>query len=79
MIDHYLLIEHISRPETFTQRPTAELTHTVTDVSGNEDKYTLDSHGFQIYKHAANEKEFVDEEKIKDGYYKEVEQLIKDA
>jgi hypothetical protein len=51
----------------------------VTDISGNEDKYTLDSHGFQIYKHVANEKAFVDDEQIKAGYYKEVEQLLKDA
>jgi hypothetical protein len=51
----------------------------VNDISGREDNYTLDSHGFQIYKNAANEKEFTDEDQIKNGYYKEVEQLLKDA
>jgi len=52
---------------------------TVHDISGNEDKYTLDSHGFQIYKHASHEKDFLDDEKIKAEYYPETEQLLKDA
>jgi hypothetical protein len=55
------------------------LTVTVRDITGDENKYTLDSHGFQIYNHTANEKDFVDDEQIKSGYYKEVEQLLKDA
>ena len=42
-------------------------------------QYTLDSHGFQIYPHAATEKDFVDDEQIKAGYYPETEQLLKDA
>ena len=42
-------------------------------------QYTLDSHGFQIYPHTATEKDFVDDEQIKAGYYPETEQLLKDA
>ena len=52
---------------------------TVHDIAGDEDKYTLDSHGFQIYKHDSTEKDFVDDEKIKAEYYSETEQLLKDA
>jgi len=52
---------------------------TVRDVSGRESEYTLDGNGFQFYKHVSTEKEFVDEEKIKEKYYAETEQLLKDA
>jgi hypothetical protein len=51
----------------------------VKDISGEESKYTLDSHGFQIYRHASKEKEFVDDEKIKAEYYPETEQLLKEV
>jgi len=69
---------YVGRPETYT-RPAEPLDTTVHDISGNENKYTLDSHGFQIYKHSSVEKDFVDEEAIKNEYYPEVEQLLKDA
>lgn len=51
----------------------------VTDISGSEAKYTLDSHGFQIVKHKSNEVEFLDEDQIKNNYYPETEQLLKDV
>lgn len=51
----------------------------VTDISGNEAKYTLDSHGFQIVRHKSKEVEFLDEDQIKNSYYPETEQLLKDA
>jgi hypothetical protein len=51
----------------------------VNDITGEEDKYTFDTHGFQIYKHESEEKDFQDEEKIKNDYYPEIEQLLKDA
>jgi hypothetical protein len=68
----------VGRPETFT-RPLAAHTAHITDISGREDQYTLDRNGFQIYKHVSQEKLFQDDEKIKDEYYKETEQLLKDA
>src|SRR5579859_7578938 len=40
----------------------------VYDIRGHEDEYTLDKNGFQVVKH---------DEKIKSGYYKEVEELLK--
>lgn len=51
----------------------------VTDISGSENKYTLDSHGFQLVHHESQEKAFVDEDQIKSNYYSEIEQLLKDA
>ncbi|OCK73018.1 hypothetical protein K432DRAFT_438422 [Lepidopterella palustris CBS 459.81] len=75
----YTLEEKVEmKPETF-ERPFQPLNVTITDVSGNESKYTLDSHGFQIYRHASKEKDFLDDEKIKAEYYPETEQLLKDA
>lgn len=49
------------------------------DVRGNEKDYTLDKNGFQFYRHTASEKDFLDDEQIKSGYYAETEQLLKDA
>lgn len=67
-----------SKPQTY-ERPHATLTAIVHDISGDEGKYTLDSHGFQYVRHESVEKEFEDEEKIKEKYYPEIEQLLKDT
>ncbi|KAF2216954.1 hypothetical protein CERZMDRAFT_93020 [Cercospora zeae-maydis SCOH1-5] len=69
---------YVGKPETYER---AVDTHNVTihDVSGDEDKYTLDSHGFQFVPSVSVEKDFNDEEQIKDRYYKEVDQLLKDV
>ncbi|KAK0668099.1 hypothetical protein QBC41DRAFT_227074 [Cercophora samala] len=69
----------IGRPETLVERPIIEIDAVVTDITGDESKYTLDSHGFQIYRHQSKEKSFTDDEKIKAEYYREVEQLLKEA
>lgn len=60
-------------------RPNLAVKVTVQDVAGDEDKYTLDGHGFQFVKHESKEKDFQDDEKIKAEYYPEIEQLLKDA
>ncbi|KAF2176577.1 hypothetical protein K469DRAFT_606717 [Zopfia rhizophila CBS 207.26] len=60
------------------ERPTIPTPVTVHDISGEEDKYTLSSHGFQLIHHQSNEKEFREEEKIKEEYYRECEKLILD-
>jgi hypothetical protein len=49
----------------------------VHDIRGNEDKYTLDTTGFQIVKHESVEKDFLDDEQIKRVYYPETEELLK--
>ncbi|CAI0655538.1 unnamed protein product, partial [Colletotrichum noveboracense] len=53
-------------------------TMTVTDVTGDEDTFTLDSHGFQYLRHASVETDFTDEERIKNVYYPEAEKLYKE-
>ncbi|KAK0638497.1 hypothetical protein B0T16DRAFT_421263 [Cercophora newfieldiana] len=69
---------YVDRPETY-DRPIYPLNVTVTDITGNEGAYTLDSHGFQLVQHKSTETEFLDDAKIKAEYYPETEQLLKDA
>jgi len=47
------------------------------DVRGKEDTVSLDTTGFQFVRSPSKEKEFIDEEAITTGYYKEVEELLK--
>ena len=49
----------------------------VYDVRGKEDTVSLDTTGFEFVKHTSEIKDFDDEERIKDVYYKEVEELLK--
>lgn len=69
---------YVDRPETYN-RPFESHHTTIKDVRGRENEYSLDANGFQFYRHPSVEKDFVDDEQIKDQYYKEVEQLLKDA
>jgi hypothetical protein len=69
---------YVDRPETY-DRPFEIHPVTVHDVRGHEKDYTLDGNGFQFHRHSANEKDFLDDEKIKSGYYAETEQLLKDV
>jgi hypothetical protein len=69
---------YTSRPETY-DRPAVSLAATIHDISGHELDYKLDTHGFQLYYHESQEKDFLDDEKIKREYYAETEQLLKDA
>jgi len=57
---------------------TTEAINTVVhDVRGKEDTVSLETSGFEFVRHVSEEKEFVDEEAIRTGYYKEVEELLK--
>ncbi|KAI9652809.1 MAG: hypothetical protein M1821_007807 [Bathelium mastoideum] len=69
---------YVGKPETY-DRPHVSQDVIVHDIAGDEDRYTLDSHGFQIYNHESQEKDFRDDDKIKAEYYPETEQLLKDA
>jgi len=69
---------YIGRPETY-ERPYEPLDVTVTDIRGDEQKYSLDGNGFQIHRHESAEKEFLDDDKIRASYYEETKQLLKDA
>lgn len=52
---------------------------TIRDARGNAEKYglSLDTSGFQFVEYPSVVKDFTDEEKITDVYYKEVEELLK--
>lgn len=67
---------YTNKPESY-ERPTLPKEVTIHDIRGFEDKYTLDTIGFQVVAHEAQEKEFVNEERIKNTYYKEIEELLK--
>ncbi len=69
---------YVGKPETY-ERPAETRAMTVYDIRGEEDKYTLDTKGFQIYKHVSQETAFEDEEEIKRIYYPEVEEILKSA
>lgn len=47
----------------------------VHDIAGEEDKYDLDSHGFQICNHSSVEKDFVDDEAIKVSTHRSMSKL----
>lgn len=50
----------------------------VTDIRGREHEFTTDNSGFQVLTYPANEKLFTDDKAVREGYYKEVEQLLRD-
>ncbi|CAG8903466.1 unnamed protein product [Penicillium egyptiacum] len=69
---------YIGKPETY-ERQMVTIPVTIHDVSGHELDYTLDSHGFQFHYHESKQKEFLDDDGIKEHYYPEVEQLVKEV
>ena len=69
---------YIGKPETY-ERPSEATNVVVSDIRGSEANYDLDRNGFQFYKHASVEKAFGDDEHIKQVYYPETEQLLRDA
>ncbi|KAI3396493.1 hypothetical protein diail_12113 [Diaporthe ilicicola] len=62
---------------TFNQ-PSIDLETVVTDITGSEGDYTLDSHGFQLCDHVSREKAFDNDDRIKEEYYPEVENLMRE-
>jgi len=69
---------YVGKPNTYL-RPHAAQNVLIHDIAGDEDRYNLDSHGFQFVNHASKEKNFLDDEQIKAVYYPETEQLLKDS
>ncbi|KAJ4305756.1 hypothetical protein N0V90_001287 [Kalmusia sp. IMI 367209] len=59
------------------KRPHRPHNFIVTDVTGDEEEYSLDSHGFQFCRHKSVEKDFIDEQAIQTIYYEECRQLLK--
>ena len=66
----------VGKPETY-ERPAEPRTMLVHNIRGEEDKYSLDGTGFQVYGHVSREKAFEDEVAIKGQYYEEVEEILK--
>jgi hypothetical protein len=50
----------------------------VEDIRGHESEYSVDNAGFAVYKSPAKEKSFTDETQIREGYYPEVEALLRE-
>jgi hypothetical protein len=69
----------IGKGRITNERPHRAHRFTVTDISGDEDEYSLNRHGFQYCRHESHEKDFTDEHKIRTVYYRECEQLLKDV
>ena len=69
---------YVGKPETY-ERPAEARTMVVHDIRGEEDKYTLDKTGFQVYRHVSRETTFQDEEEVKKVYYPEIEDILKSA
>ncbi len=60
-----------------TRRKDVEVPVSITDLRGFENDTSLDQQGFQLVSHSSIEKDFDDEERIKDVYYKECADLLK--
>lgn len=68
---------YVGELETY-ERPTESLKVIFHDILGEEGRYTLDATGFQIHRLISTEKDFLEDEKIKE-YYPETEELLKNV
>jgi hypothetical protein len=51
----------------------------VRDITGDEDKYVLDIHGFQLYRHQTRHVDFFDEAAVTTAYFAECIELLKEV
>ncbi|KAK3994435.1 hypothetical protein QBC44DRAFT_391705 [Cladorrhinum sp. PSN332] len=70
---------YIGKGRVSNKRPHRACKFIISDITGEEDSYTLDKHGFEYVKHESEDKEFTDEQAIRSHYYPECEKLIKDV
>lgn len=61
------------------ERPVVGHEVNIRDITGDEDKYRLETHGFEFRRHKSVKLDFKNEEELKHGYFEEMERLIKDA
>ncbi|OHF03800.1 hypothetical protein CORC01_00662 [Colletotrichum orchidophilum] len=66
----------VDRPETY-DRPFEAHSVTISNLAGDEEKFSLDKNGFQIYHSESTEKHFQDDDQIRSSYYPEVNELLK--
>ncbi|KAK5662673.1 hypothetical protein OQA88_8589 [Cercophora sp. LCS_1] len=69
---------YIGKGKVTNKRPHLPHEFVVTDITGDEAKYKLDTHGFQYCQRISQEEDFTSEEAIRSVYYSECEQLLKD-
>ncbi|ETS81107.1 hypothetical protein PFICI_06109 [Pestalotiopsis fici W106-1] len=69
----------IGKGRITNERPHQTHDFVITDVSGEEDQYTLDRHGFRYHSHESVEKEFLDDQKILEVYYPECIRLLREV
>jgi hypothetical protein len=50
----------------------------VHDLHGHESEFTTDNAGFSVHRSPAKEKKFTDERAVREGYYPEVEKLLRE-
>ncbi|KAH0829597.1 hypothetical protein AYO21_07558 [Fonsecaea monophora] len=50
----------------------------VENIRGQESKFSVDTSGFAVYNYPAKEKAFTDDAKVREGYYAEVEALLRE-
>ncbi|OAP55830.1 hypothetical protein AYL99_09982 [Fonsecaea erecta] len=50
----------------------------VENIRGQESKFSVDTSGFAVFNSPAQEKDFTDETKVREGYYAEVEALLRE-
>jgi hypothetical protein len=60
-------------------RPTVPVSVTVHDITGEEDKYTLDGNGFQLVRHATEFSDFRNDEAVEADYLPDVGRLVKEV
>ena len=59
-----------------SRRKYAEIPVLVKDLRGHENRFDLNKHGFQVLTHCSAEKNFTDNDRIKNTYYPESAQLL---
>ncbi|KAI1839984.1 hypothetical protein JX265_013600 [Neoarthrinium moseri] len=69
----------IGKSRVTNERPTKPYPYQVSDISGEEDQYTLDKHGFQYCRHVSAEKDFTDNCSVEGAYYSECRELLKEV
>lgn len=83
LLNYYVVPEDAERDSFFdgtvieTTRQYSGVPAQVANLRGHEEHFNLDTQGFQLVKHNTAEKDFANNEHIRDVYYRDVEQLLK--
>lgn len=84
VLNYYVVPQDADRDPFFdgsvieTTREYSKIPTRIADLRGHENNFSLDKQGFQLVKHSTDEKDFDDDTHIKEVYYRDIEQLLKD-